>query len=170
MFKHTKKIANNRSILTLCSAALCLLVASGASMASTRDYQAGPIWSQADAERKCPALAKKHRLGWNGQWRTTIPGKMSVCGLETLVTVYQHCNYGGYAVNLSPGSYTMAQLKALGIRNDDLSSLRVKKGYVAVVYQHDGYKGKKWDFTQNSSCLVNQQLNDEISSIYIQKL
>ena len=40
---------------------------------------AGPIWNNADAQKKCPA-ATKHYGGWNGQWTTTIPGRMSVCG------------------------------------------------------------------------------------------
>jgi hypothetical protein len=42
------------------------------------DVKVGPIWNQDDATKKCPAgLAK---IKWNGQWTTTVPGKMSVCG------------------------------------------------------------------------------------------
>lgn len=47
----------------------------------TRDVEAGPIWNQADAERKCPALATRHGLRWTGHWHTTVPGQMSVCQL-----------------------------------------------------------------------------------------
>lgn len=43
------------------------------------NVKAGPIWNQADAERKCPT-ATKHYGGWNGQWNTTVPNAMSVCG------------------------------------------------------------------------------------------
>lgn len=42
------------------------------------NVKAGPIWNQADAERKCPA-ATKHYGGWSGHWNTTVPNRMSVC-------------------------------------------------------------------------------------------
>lgn len=48
----------------------------------TRDINAGPIWNQQDAETKCPAVAASQGGEWNGQWRTTIQGKMSVCGIR----------------------------------------------------------------------------------------
>jgi Mannan-binding protein len=44
-----------------------------------KTIDAGPIWSQSDAEKKCPEVAKSNGGTWNGQWRTTVPGKMSVC-------------------------------------------------------------------------------------------
>jgi hypothetical protein len=55
--------------------------ASAQTSAQTRKVavEAGPIWSQADAERKCPQVAKANGGVWDGQWRTTVPGKMSVC-------------------------------------------------------------------------------------------
>lgn len=39
---------------------------------------AGPIWNASDANAKCPKLCGAPSK-WNGQWRTTVPGKMSVC-------------------------------------------------------------------------------------------
>lgn len=44
--------------------------------------EAGPIWNQADAARKCPEVAKTNGLAWDGNWRTTVPGLMSVCELR----------------------------------------------------------------------------------------
>ena len=43
------------------------------------DIEAGPIWNDEDAQQKCPDVCEEHG-GWNGQWKTIIPGKMSVCG------------------------------------------------------------------------------------------
>lgn len=40
---------------------------------------AGVIWNQADAARKCPAVATGYGGVWNGQWRTTEPKTTSVC-------------------------------------------------------------------------------------------
>lgn len=48
---------------------------------------AGPIWDQADAEQKCPALALTEKSVWTGQWWTTIPGSMSVCELIPAVMI-----------------------------------------------------------------------------------
>jgi hypothetical protein len=45
---------------------------------TVRDVEAGPLFSHAEAARKCPAVCAPGR--WNGQWATTVPGRMSVCG------------------------------------------------------------------------------------------
>jgi serine/threonine-protein kinase len=45
----------------------------------TRSVEAGPIWSQDDAKKKCPAVCAKANGGWTGHWWTTVEGKMSVC-------------------------------------------------------------------------------------------
>jgi len=46
------------------------------------DIAAGPIWNNADAQAKCPIAAQVYNVPWNGHWRTTIPGQMSVCGTD----------------------------------------------------------------------------------------
>jgi hypothetical protein len=42
------------------------------------DINAGPIWSNDDAQQKCPRVCSG--LRWNGQWTTTQWGQMSECG------------------------------------------------------------------------------------------
>ncbi|GHB22545.1 hypothetical protein GCM10007094_08390 [Pseudovibrio japonicus] len=54
----------------------------GQAFAYTEDVEAGPIWNQLDAEEKCPQVAAEAGGTWNGQWTTTIPGEMSVCGVD----------------------------------------------------------------------------------------
>jgi hypothetical protein len=46
------------------------------------DQEAGPIWDQQDAEKKCPTVCSKNGATWNGQWVTTVQNEMSVCGCE----------------------------------------------------------------------------------------
>jgi hypothetical protein len=74
----------NRLIALNLAAVLLCLVLTSAARAQTRtiSVEAGPIWNQADAQRKCPEVAKANGGTWNGQWRTTVPGRMSVCELR----------------------------------------------------------------------------------------
>jgi len=44
-----------------------------------RNVNAGPIWSQADAESKCPSTCRQAGGRWTGQWHTTSVGRQSVC-------------------------------------------------------------------------------------------
>ncbi|MBF0118128.1 MAG: mannan-binding lectin [Desulfobacterales bacterium] len=47
--------------------------------ANVRDVEAGPIWNDGDAAAKCPRVCKSQGGAPDGNWITTIPGKMSVC-------------------------------------------------------------------------------------------
>lgn len=58
---------------------VCELTAGGR---GGRTIEVGPIWNQSDAETKCPKAARKAGLAWTGQWWTTRPGQMSVCGVK----------------------------------------------------------------------------------------
>jgi len=46
-----------------------------------------------------------------------------------LVTVYADINYTGYSGGLGVGDYTTAQLNTLGIKDDDITSVKVTEGY-----------------------------------------
>jgi beta-glucanase (GH16 family) len=83
------------------------------------------------------------------------------------VTVYKDCNYGGTAVSLGTGSYTLSQLQALGVANDDISSLKVQSGYKATLYWDDNFGGSTLVKTGNDDCLVDDGWNDKVSSIVI---
>jgi hypothetical protein len=45
--------------------------------AAQREVEAGPLWNNADAAQKCPAVCAPQP--WTGGWRTTVQGQMSVC-------------------------------------------------------------------------------------------
>ena len=64
-------------------AAISVMASMGSALAF--DVKAGPIWSNADAQMKCPSVCGG--LSWNGQWTTTEPGRMSVCGTAQSVDV-----------------------------------------------------------------------------------
>jgi len=83
------------------------------------------------------------------------------------VSIYQHCNYQGYRIDLPQGNLDMNRLLRLGMRNDDISSIRVKPGAVAILYQHAGFQGARREIRGNVPCLVNYQFNDITSSILV---
>ena len=81
------------------------------------------------------------------------------------VTFYEHSNYGGWAVTLGEGWYTCSQIEAAGIRNDQITSVKVPAGYVVTLYEHDNYEGAQKVLTENTSLLSD--FNDKTSSIRI---
>lgn len=84
-------------------------------------------------------------------------------------TFYQDCSYGGYAVDLTEGNYTSANLISKGISNNDISSLIVKTGYEVVLFDGDNFTGDSIAKPINTSCLVNDNFNDRVSSIKVRK-
>lgn len=51
-----------------------------ATQQSCQDLPAGPLLNQQQAETTCPNICSTTEDEWNGQWTTTVYGKMSVCG------------------------------------------------------------------------------------------
>lgn len=87
-----------------------------------------------------------------------------------VATLFQHCNYGGYGVALEVGEYTLSDLMAMGVSNDDVSSLNVSPGYKVELFQHYNFTGNVVTITANDSCLVNDGFNDEMSSVRVSPL
>ncbi|NEO17388.1 MULTISPECIES: mannan-binding lectin [unclassified Moorena] len=69
------------ALCVLLTASLVLGFATSAFAGNIETVEAGPIWSNADAQGKCPATCENYDSGykWNGQWWTTEWGEMSVC-------------------------------------------------------------------------------------------
>ena len=86
-----------------------------------------------------------------------------------VVTLYEHSNYGGWAVSLEEGLYDYKDILAKGIVNDQISSLRVSDGYKVTIYDDEGFKGKSKEFTSDAS-YVGDEMNDKTSSIKIEKI
>lgn len=83
------------------------------------------------------------------------------------VTFYRDCNYGGLAISLPTGDYTLSRLQSFGIRNDDISSVTVNSGYSTRLYQNDNYGGTSLALTASNACLVAAGWNDLASSLIV---
>ncbi|VXD11539.1 glycosyl hydrolase family 18 protein [Marinoscillum sp. 108] len=152
------------------------LIAEGADPYS--DYFNGDYYNGINTIKAKTALAKSQGGGimiWTldhdvqGQYALlkAIKDEMGTTGGSGVVTLFQHCDYGGYSASLNTGSYTLGQLQALGVANDDISSLQVQNGYQITMYQHDNFTGNVLVKTSNDNCLVNEEFNDDISSVIV---
>lgn len=83
-------------------------------------------------------------------------------------TVFADCNYGGTSVSLALGNYTLAQLQALGVVNDDISSVQVKNGYKITLYSDNNYGGTSITLSANDECIADNNFNDLTSSIKVE--
>ena len=95
-----------------------------------------------------------------------VAGQVSAGGVAT---VYKDCNYGGYAVALNVGDYTLAQLQALGVANNDISALKVAPGYEVQLFDGDRFLNEPTSLTVSGevSCLVDRGFNDKTSSLRV---
>ncbi len=84
-------------------------------------------------------------------------------GSGAQVMIYEDCGLSRNGVALVPGRY---DTRAMGLRNDVISSIRVPKGYSVIVYQQGGFKGESMTFYANVYCL-DGRMNDQISSIIV---
>ena len=60
----------------------------------------------------------------------------------------------------------MAQLQAIGLTNDNISSLSILEGYKVVLYQDDNFTGGSIELTSNSTCF-NSTWNDKVTSLRV---
>jgi hypothetical protein len=103
--------------------------------------------------------------GDNQQWKIATPA----CGG---ITLYQHINYGGYAVTLPAGDYNTAALASRGVVNNDVTSLKVPAGCSVKLFDGDNYTGITLDKTADDASLVDDarsggSWNDLMSSIQV---
>lgn len=103
---------------------------------------------------------------FGGYAKSVPPTDPQVPSTTGLVTVYKDCNYSGSSAGLSIGDYNLAKLKTLGVKDDDISSLRITEGYQAILYQDDNFGGSYTVINSDNTCL-NTIWNDKVTSLRI---
>merc|ERR1711988_795184 len=98
-------------------------------------------------------------------------GTCNCCGKQypkpsCSVTLYQHCNYRGYGINLAPWILNMHALQAKGMKNDDLSSVRVHGTCRAIMYQHWNFGGKVLTRDGNDACFTNDRMLVPVAQLH----
>lgn len=110
----------------------------------------------------------------NGVLSDTLQGLEAVvyeigASTQAGVKLFQHCNYEGYSATLPVGSYNTQALASLGLRNNDVSSIRVPAGYKATLFDGDNFTGNSLVWTEDDTCFVSSSFNDLMSSLRIEK-
>ncbi|WP_331352891.1 glycoside hydrolase family 19 protein [Cellvibrio sp. UBA7671] len=102
--------------------------------------------------------------GWNFNWIEVVSngGGGNTTGL---LTVYEHCNYGGWFRGFNTGSFDGNVMTSMGARNDAISSVKVAAGYEAVLFDNWDYSGASVVVSGDNTCLSN--FNDRTSSIIV---
>jgi predicted alpha-1,6-mannanase (GH76 family) len=98
---------------------------------------------------------------WNDSTSSLVVGPIGVA------TFYKDCSYGGTAISLPPGAYSLVQLQAKGILDDDISSLKVQSGYKVTLYWDDNFQGSSLVKTADDDCLVDDGWNDKTTSLIV---
>ena len=94
-------------------------------------------------------------------WNTSVPSSTGI------VTTYGDCNNTGFSGGFTTGEYTLAQMQALGVTDNSVSSITVKPGYKAVLYENDNFGGASYTVTADNACLVAAGWNDRTSSLKV---
>lgn len=85
-----------------------------------------------------------------------------------IIKTYQHSSYSGTEVLLGVGAYTTAELNALGVLDNDISSIRVPSNMKVILYDNNYFKGTSVALTADNSYLGS--FNDKTSSIIVEQL
>ena len=95
----------------------------------------GVDWTQA------PGSSTWMSAHLSGMMMLEIAADLGFTAPEPPVVLYEDCNGGGYAVPLAVGSYSLGDLQALGVTNDDISSVDVTSGYSLTLYRDYDFSG-----------------------------
>jgi MYXO-CTERM domain-containing protein len=71
-------------------------------------------------------------------------------------------------MDLEVGDYTTADLLSLGALNNDASSLQISPGYEVTLFAGDDFTGTQVVLTAETSCLVEVDFNDVMSSLRVE--
>lgn len=97
----------------------------------------------------------------------TASGGATVTG--PVADIFQHCDFGGWGVELELGDYTTADLVALGATDNNVSSVQVSPGYEVILFDGNNFTGNSLTLTSDTACTVSQSFNDITSSIRVQE-
>jgi len=103
-----------------------------------------------------------------GAWEAFNIEKLGDETSSAKATFYENSNYSGWSVALSEGRYDYGTMISKGIKNDQISSIKVADGYKVTLYNDAGFAGSKKTLFTDASGLGD--FNDKTSAIVIEKV
>ena len=103
-----------------------------------------------------------------GAWEAFNIEKLGDETSSAKATFYENSNYSGWSVALSEGRYDYGTMISKGIKNDQISSIKVADGYKVTLYNDEGFAGSKKTLLTDASGLGD--FNDKTSAIVIEKV
>ena len=89
---------------------------------------------------------------------------------DAIVSLFEHINYAGYRVDIvSVNSYNMNKLISMGFKNDDISSIKVKTGYEAIIYKNIDFQGTSHVIKSDINDLRKLNFNDAMTSLVVRR-
>jgi hypothetical protein len=81
-----------------------------------------------------------------------------------LVTAYKENNLSGFSAGMRIGNYNSAQLAALGMGPDEISSIKVMEGFQAILYSGDNFTGDSLVVTASKNTLADIMMANSAQS------
>ena len=103
-----------------------------------------------------------------GAWEAFNIEKLGDETSSAKATFYENSNHSGWSVALSEGRYDYGTMISKGIKNDQISSIKVADGYKVTLYNDAGFAGSKKTLFTDASGLGD--FNDKTSAIVIEKV
>ena len=103
-----------------------------------------------------------------GAWEAFNIEKLGDETSSAKATFYENSNHSGWSVALSEGRYDYGTMISKGIKNDQISSVKVADGYKVTLYNDAGFAGSKKTLFTDASGLGD--FNDKTSAIVIEKV
>lgn len=137
-------------------------------------------WLQLNANAAWNVRRISDNLGWNN-WRTNTPsGTRYSWGCSSMPLILQVIPHDGEGIMLcqdidyqgapsqliAPGNYSTAQLGALNVGDNSVTSLRVPNGWRVTLYADNNQTGSSWSYTGDTNWVG--AANDVVSSIKVE--
>lgn len=86
-----------------------------------------------------------------------------------IASLFSECGYEGYEVNVKEGTYSLDELEKRGLRDNDLSALKLDTGYEARLYTNEGAQSS-FLIGENTDCLDSTPVVNDVSYVIIGKI
>ncbi|GAL83329.1 peptidase domain-containing protein [Sporocytophaga myxococcoides] len=119
-----------------------------------------------------PGISKLTAKATDDKGTFTITPEITITIKNPIATIYQHCSYqlSGYAIGLDTGRYTSERLLSLGIKDKDISGIKIAPEYEITLYQNNNFSGTSITLRINDNCLYDNKFNDSTSSLIIREI